>query len=184
MKKYDLELVYEKLEAAVTIVHRLHGSLRTAAASGATAEEALRHFATCVPDAEAILRGIMETTSASLSGTQCMPPDQAREDAAALAGSEVEGESGSEVEEESRSEDLDDIGSVALAPLEDGEDQSDGAHNGLPSDLHQHKAEADDDPRARRARDAPPRLGEERSSVTASHDTKRVSKRRRLSSER
>ena len=78
----ELQLVYEKLDAAMGLFHQLHGSLRASAAQGASAEDALRLFSLAVPEAGAILRGIAESTSASISGVQEMPPTQDAEEQA------------------------------------------------------------------------------------------------------
>ena len=63
----ELEMVYDKLDASMTLFHQLYGVLRTCASQGHTAEHALQRFALVVPNADEILKGIAESTSASLS---------------------------------------------------------------------------------------------------------------------
>lgn len=68
--KEKLELVYDTLDAALKMLCQQNAVFRTAAANGASASDALQHFEALVPDAEQILRGIVESTSASMSATR------------------------------------------------------------------------------------------------------------------
>ena len=77
--KQELELVYAKLNASLTLFQKMHGTFRVAAANGASAAEAIHSFAVLVPDAEEIMRGIVDTTSVSMSVVQEAPGDQAKD---------------------------------------------------------------------------------------------------------
>ncbi len=68
--KQELDLVYEKLELALSLLRKQNSIFRTAASNGSSAVEALQHFEMNVPNAEEILRAIVESTSSSISGVQ------------------------------------------------------------------------------------------------------------------
>ena len=66
----ELELVYEKLDAAVKLFHQLHGVVKVVSDSGGSAAEVQARFAAQVPNATEILRGVLDSTSASMTATQ------------------------------------------------------------------------------------------------------------------
>lgn len=72
-----VETLTTKIDAAVEMLCQQTAILRTAASSGQTAAEALQLFEEYIPDAEAILRAIMETTNSSVC-------DQEREQIAVM----------------------------------------------------------------------------------------------------
>jgi integrase len=73
----ELELVYDKRDAAVQLFNQLVGCLRVSAAQNASAAYALKRFELAVPNAQLILAGIIESTSASMSDMQDGQPDPA-----------------------------------------------------------------------------------------------------------
>lgn len=86
--KEELEIVHDKLDAALNLFAKQTAVLRTAAANGDSAAQALEHFTSLVPNADGILRQIAESTSASISGVQerSRGPRQGGGDIATAAG--------------------------------------------------------------------------------------------------
>jgi integrase len=70
--KRDREMLRTKLDAALRLMQHQNVVFRTAASQGATADEALRRFQTLAPDAEEILRVILESSGTSQTGSAAM----------------------------------------------------------------------------------------------------------------
>ena len=70
--KRDREMMRTKLDTALRLMQHQNVVFRTAASQGATADEALRRFQTLAPDAEEILRVILESSGTSQTGSAAM----------------------------------------------------------------------------------------------------------------
>ena len=94
----ELELVYEKLDAAVKLFHQLHGVVKVVSDSGGSAAEVQARFAAQVPNATEILRGVLDSTSASMTAAQSvvLPRDEQSGLAAVEEASSQEGASDEE----------------------------------------------------------------------------------------
>ena len=67
--KKELELVYGKLDASMNLFSHLYGIAKASAAQGGSSAETLQRFHEAVPDLNAIVEGILDSTSSSLSGS-------------------------------------------------------------------------------------------------------------------
>ena len=67
--KRDRELLRTKLDAALRLMQHQNAVFRTAASQGSSADEALRQFHALAPDAEEILRVILESSGSATSQT-------------------------------------------------------------------------------------------------------------------
>ena len=101
--KQELDALYKKFLALAKLHHQLRGLLRVSAVDGCSAAEMERRYEEVLPNEQALLRAIMESTSSSISGEQAMSADQCEEDEAILAAaSGDEGEASNEDEPGSR----------------------------------------------------------------------------------
>ena len=84
------DLLHRNFLALGKLHHQLRALLRVSAADGVSAAEAEQRYADLVPNEEALLRAILESSSSSISGEQAMPQDQFEEDEEVLAAAEKE----------------------------------------------------------------------------------------------
>lgn len=73
--KKELELVYGKFTALTKLHHQLRALLRVSASNGMSAVDMEKRYREMMPNEEALLQAILESTSSSISGLQAAAPE-------------------------------------------------------------------------------------------------------------